>query len=408
MYQSRPAVLTSFWRSLNRSIGTLLVLQLLSGMILAPHMTFFPLYLNDLGYSPLLIANLAAAKQTAGLVSSLLGGTLSDWLGRKRTLLLGIFGLLLSSNAFISRSLAWIGILWVLGGLGSGLHTLGGQSYLIDAAAPAYLGLTSALYNWGYTLGGVLSSPIAGALLDRWNYQVFGKALVVFSLLALGTTQFILPRVRSVRRASRLDFKHFFGYQEIATRPSVHLLVALRFLPTLAYAMMLLLVPLLLDAAGANHTTIAWYATTSWLAASLAQALVGWAADRWGPKLATSLAFSTLLAGVVGLGFGHAGLWAVFLFGTLGIAAAWSLSTLLPSLVALATLPEDRGRVLGFIHLGWNLAMISGSLVGGAFFQVWAGLPFLFAALVIGIALYLLLIFFRRVACSPSDEIKSQ
>ena len=123
MAQPQPTTPISFWRSLNRSIVTLLVLQLLSGMILAPHLTFFPLYLNDLGYSPLLIANLAAAKQAASLVSSLLEGTLSDWLGRKRTLLLGIFGLLVSSYAFLSRSPAWIGVLWTLGGLGSGLHT---------------------------------------------------------------------------------------------------------------------------------------------------------------------------------------------------------------------------------------------------------------------------------------------
>ena len=404
MTQSRPTAPTSFWCSLNRSIVSLLVLQLLSGMVLAPHLTFFPLYLHDLGYAPLLIANLAAAKQAAALASSLLGGTLSDGLGRKRTLLLGVLGLLVSSFAFLTRSPAWIGFLWTLGGLGSGLHTLSGQSYLIDAAAPAYLGLTSALYNWGYTLGGVLSSPLAGVLLDRWDYTVFGVALVGFSTLALGTAQFILPSAAAVRQGGHLDLKHFFGYREIATRPVVRLLVALRFLPTLSYAMMLLLVPLLLDAAGASHTTIAWYATTSWLAASLSQALVGWAADRWGPKAATSLVFTTLLAGVAGLGVGHAGVWYVFTFGTLGIASAWSLSTLLPSLVALATRPEDRGRALGFIHLGWNLAMMAGSLVGGALYPVWAGLPFVFAALAVGSALFLLSVFFRWVAIPPEHS----
>lgn len=401
---AQPTATTPFWRSLNRSIVTLLALQLLSGMVMAPHLTFFPLYLNDLGYSPLLIANLAAAKQVASLVSSLLGGTLSDRLGRKRTLLFGILGLVVSSFAFLRPSPTWIAVWWTLGGLGAGLHTLGGQSYLIDVAAPATLGLTSALYNWGYTIGGVLSSPAAGALLDRWDYPVFGFALVGFSTLALAAARFILPRAGSVRRGGRLDLKHFFGYREIVARPVVRLLVALRFLPTLAYAMLLLLVPLLLDAAGASKAIVAWYATTSWLAASLAQALVGWAADRWGPKLATYLAFCALLAGVMGLGVGYAGLWRVFAFGTLSIAAAWSLSTLLPSLVALATRSEDRGRVLGFIHLGWNLAMMAGSLVGGALYPVWAGLPFLIAALVLISALVMLSFFFRRVASSPSNS----
>jgi MFS family permease len=392
----------SFWQTITRPTAALLALQLMSGMILAPHLTFFPIYVKDLGYSAIVIANIAAAKQVAGLISSVIGGTLSDTLGRKRTLLLGNLGYLLASFAFLVVSPNWIGLLWTIGGLGLGLHTLGGQSYLMDTAPKNYLGLTSALFNWGYTLGGVLSSPIAGYLLDRWDYGVFAVALVAFSILTIAVNQFVLPRSPVERHTHDPGMKRFFGYSEIATRPTVWVLTALRFLPTFYYAIMLLLVPLLLDAAGASKTTIAWYATISWMAASLAQAVVGYAADQWGPNLSTALTFTVLLSSVLGIGLWSDSLWVVFIFGTLGIAAAWSLSTLLPPLVAQVTVPEDRGRVLGFIHLWWNLAMIVGSIAGGVLFEIAAGLPFLIAGFAIISAMALLFAFYRLVARSRS------
>ncbi|MCD6289034.1 MAG: MFS transporter, partial [Anaerolineae bacterium] len=261
MTRSTSAEVLSFRRSLKRPIVTLLILQLMSGMILAPHLTFFPIYVKDLGYSAVVIANIIAAQRAAGMVAALLGGALSDSIGRKWTLLLGSVGYLAASFAFLVASPGWIGVLWTINGLGLGLYTLGGQSYLIDAAAVGYLGLTSALYNWGYTLGGVISSPIAGFLLDRWDYGVFARVLIGFSLCVIAVNLFFLPRSPAKRSARAPGLKRFFGYGDIATRSIVLILTALRFLPTLYYATMLILIPLLLDAAGASKTIIALYAT---------------------------------------------------------------------------------------------------------------------------------------------------
>ena len=88
-------------------------------------------------------------------------------------------------------------------------------------------------------------------------------------------------------------------------------------------------------------------------------------------------------------------LWAVFFFGTVGDAAAWSLSTLLPSLVARVAGAEERGRVLGWVHLWWNVAMILGSLLGGALFDRWMGLPFLIAGVLNLLSVALTFSFFR-------------
>ena len=399
----------SFWQTLNRPTLALLALQLMGGMILAPQATFFPIYVKDLGYSAMLIANIATAKQVAGLISSLIGGTLSDSLGRKHTLLLGNVGYLLSSFAFLVASPTWIGLLWTVGGFGLGLHTLGGQSYLMDTAAPSFLGLISALFNWGYTLGGALSSPVAGLLLDRWDYTVLAWALVLLSTCTIAVNQFVLPRSPVARQARAPSLKRFFGYGDVATRSTVLVLAALRFLPTVYYAAMLILIPLLLDAAGASKTIIALYATVSSVMASLSQAVVGRAADRWGPKESTAITFGVLLVSVLGTGLWPSHLWGVFVSGTIGIAAAWSLSVLLPSLVAEATIPEERGRVLGFIHLWWSVAMIVGSMAGGALFEIAAGLPFLVTGLPNLFSIALLFVFYRLVAqrAAPPSSVET-
>jgi MFS family permease len=383
--------------AMGRPIVVLLLLQLMGGMMFSPQRTFYPVYVKGLGYSAVMIATIATVNQAMGLIASLVGGALSDGLGRKWTLLLGNVGFVLGAAIFVTASPGWIGLLWALTGFSMGLHTLGGQSYLMDNAAPHYLGLLAAFFNWGYTLGGTLSSPAAGFLLERWDYGTFGTALAIFALGTVSVNVFALPSSPADARRQPASWKRLFGYGEIAARPTVVVLVLLRFLPTVYWGMALLLIPLLLDAAGATKMAIAWYATVSQLTASVAQLIVGQATDRLGPKVPTVIVYSALVLSVLATGLLPDQVWGVFLFGTLGTAAAWSLSTLLPSWVAQVTVSQERGRVLGWIHLWWNLAMIVGSMVGGALYERWAGVPFLLAGALNVFSIALAFVFFQMV-----------
>ena len=124
----------------------------------------------------------------------------------------------------------------------------------------------------------------------------------------------------------------------------------------------------------------------------------GMAADRFGPKWPTVVTFSVLVAGIFGVGILSGSLWGVFASGALGLAAAWSLSTLLPSLVAEVTVPRVRGRVLGWIHLWWSLAMGVGSMAGGAMFEFEARLPFIVSGALNVVSIGLALRFFQQVS----------
>jgi MFS family permease len=382
----------------------LLVLQLMGGMMLAPQRTFFPIYLAGRGDSATLISALAAARQMAGLIASLVGGSLSDRLGRKWTLLAGEMGFVLGSLVFLSTQRSWIAVLWTASGFGLGLHTLGGQSYLMDATPAGSLGVLSALYNWGYTLGGALSSPMIGFLLDHGGYRTFGSACTLFALITLGTNVFVLPQTRLNETASSPTRRRLFGYGEIATRQPIILLTLLRFLPTVYWGMSLVLLPLLLDAAGASKTEIALYATLSQVFAALSQVAVGWAADRLGLRGPTLAVLTSLLAGILGIGTFPGERIALFAFGTLSTAAAWSLSTLLPLWTARIAPPHERGRILGWVHLWWNGAMITGSMAGGVLIEQGASLPFLVAGALNLVTIPLALGFFNHLAWKTKER----
>jgi MFS transporter, AAHS family, benzoate transport protein len=385
-------------------VAILLVLQLATGIIVSPAGTFLPVYLADAGYQAVFIAGAFTLQRIMGLVSSLAGGSLADLLDRRKTLLFGQIGLFAGGLVFLSRSPGVILPLWALYGVGMTLNTLGSQSYLMDAAGARNLGLLTALYYWGFTVGGSVGNPMAGLLIGQLGYAGLAAVFGVLGLGAIALTMAALPRLPRAsgsRRAAPRAVSgsppgaRLLGFGDIARRPEVLLLAGLRFLPTFCYGMLTVFVPLLLKRAGAPNTTIALYATVSSLVAAASQLGAGRLADRIGPRLPSVGAYLVFAASALGIGLCSQRLWPVMACGVVGMAAAWSLSVLVPPLVALVTDGPERGRVLGFVHLFWNLAMILGSLVGGLLFERRGGLPFLIGGAAVLVAPVLVVVFFR-------------
>lgn len=373
----------------------LLIVQLLTGIVLMPTNNFISIYLNEvMAYPVRQIAQVIAWGQVVGMLASLVGGSLSDRWSHKKVWVLGLGGMAVSSLVFVFH-LPWLMVvLWGIGGAGLGFSVLSSQSYLTWAAGASTLGLFSALYNWGYTIGGALGNPLAAIILDRGNFYILGLSLAGLGLLTMLIASFLpkwQPPPSSGGTTSGPD-----NYR-VYLRPHIFILGMLRFLPTCYYGLMTLL-PLLIKQQGGSNTAVAGYAAGSAVFASLTQLLAGRAADRWGVRLPTVLALIVILLAIGGTIITAQSVWGLFIFGALGVSAAWALSTLLPGLVTTAAEPEIRGRVFGMLHLLWTCAMILGTLLGGALLETDMRLPFVVVGILNGIALILTVPFFQMKA----------
>ena len=387
-------------RSWGRPVVSMLALQVVSGAVVLPRLSFFPIYLEEsLGYTPLVVSAFALFGQLLGMAAALIGGSLCDLLGRKWTLVLGLGGLALGGLAFAVRVPSLVMILWGIAGLGLGLRTPAVQSYLIEAAAARRLGLLSAVTNLCFIMGAAAGSPAAGAILDTSGFATLGLALLALSLLTAAGAAIGLPALGPAIRGRPVALdRSRLGYVGVIRRPDVIMIGVLRFLPTCYYGMATVLIPLLMNRIAENKMTIALYGTASQVLAAGSQLLVGWSADRYGPRWPTLVSFGVLVAAAVGLAFTASSLWGFFVFGILGNCAAWALSTVVPCLVAGAAPASEHGRVLGFVHLVWNVGMMVGTVLGGALVEISLPLPFFASALINVVAIGLALVFFRRLA----------
>ncbi len=373
-------------------LAGLLTVQLLNGIMLMPLSNFFAIYLNEVMIYPVRqVAQVIALGQIVGMAASLVGGSLSDRWGHKRVLVLGV-GATATSSLLYLFDVPWIIVLlWAIGSAGLGFATLSGQGYLTMAAGAGILGLSSALYNWGYTIGGAIGAPLAAAILGDDNFRGLGLALAGLGV----TTTLVATFLPSLRPSPDSEdvVSASGGYWALLHRKRIALLGLLRFLPTCYYGVMTLL-PLLIKQQGGSNATVAGYVAVSSIFASLAQLVAGRSADRWGVRIPTQIAFAAILTAICGTILTAQSVWGLYVFGTLGIGAAWSLSTLLPGMVTSAAEPAIRGRVFGLLHLLWTAAMICGTLLGGALLETDVRLPFLIVGVLNVVALLVTVPFF--------------
>ncbi len=372
----------------------LLVVQLLGGIMLMPARNFISIYLNEvIEYPVRQVAQVMAWGQVVGMAASLVGGSLSDRWGHKWMLVLGLGGIAVSSLLYVFRAPWIVAVLWSLGSAGLGFSTLSSQGYLTLAAGAGALGVFSALYNWGYTIGAAVSNPLAAIVLGEDNFAALGLVLAGFGVLTTLTAS-LLPHLRPQAREKGITPAPS-GYGVLLRRPRIFLLGLLRFLPTCYYGITTLL-PLLIKQQGGSNAAVAWYAALSSVFASLTQLLAGRVADRKGVRLPTQIAFGVILIAIVGTILTAHSVWGLYIFGALGIGAAWALSTLLPGMVTVAAEPEVHGRVFGMLHLLWTGAMILGTLLGGTLLEIDIRLPFAIVGVLNVIALALLCGFSRQ------------
>ena len=358
------------------------------GLITGPVHFFYPVYAEAvLGENVLFAALLRALPIGLGGITALIGGTLSDRLGRKPTLLIGITGAVVIGTTFITQiPLLIMGIL-CYEGIASGFKTAGGQSYLINSVAPKQLGFATALYFISSTVGSAIGEALAGEIIDRINYKVLGFYAILLSGVLFVGAYFFLPRLRQpdLNTQKKRDgiWKSTLNirkYLDLCSRSEILMLIGLRVFPTYYWGSVNLLMPILINRIAGDKAT-GYYGAASLLFACTCQLATGRLCDMVGHRIPALIANSVLTILAFGLAFFQKSLVALGLFGILGAGAAWALSTTIPRFINEFTNTDEKGHGVGLTHLAWSTGFLSGYVASGSLINISGHVPFMVAGL---------------------------
>lgn len=378
---------------LNRRFIALLIVSFFSSFVSGPLNTLLPVYVEaELLRAPLFSAGLRAVFLILGGVFAVPAGRLCDAWGVKPVYVLGALGPILAGVIFFTGDPLLLTALCTGIGISFGFNSAGGQSYLISAAPSSVIGIASAGYFLGNTLGSAAGNLLAGPIADAYGFQILGICIALLGICTVLIAFLALPTIPSPESSG--NSRSLSGFLNLLRRSDMRLLLGIRYLPTSYWGAVTLLLPLLIFRLTGTSTAATTYSAISLTIAACFQVLTGHLCDRigrWRPILvsATLVAISAL-----GLAFTSHTLIGIYAFGILATASAWSLSTTMPGLIQLIAHEDEKGRVVGAAHLAWSLGMLSGSLGGGKLIDwgpIWPfGISVLFClgALACGLGLY--------------------
>ncbi|MYC75879.1 MFS transporter [Candidatus Poribacteria bacterium] len=359
------------------------------GLVTGPVQMLFPVYAETiLEETALFAALLRALPIGLGGLSALIGGTLSDRFGRKPTILIGMTGAVVIGGLFTTQTPLFLWGILCYEGIASGFKTAGGQSYLISAVPSNRLGWATGWYFISMTVGSAVGSAIAGEVIDRTDYSVFGTGAVILAgVLFVGACLF-LPRLAGQPSAESQQKEggiwksalNVPAYLDLSRRREMRMLIGLRVFPTYYWGSVNLLMPILIERIAGVKAT-GYYGAISLLFAFGCQLAVGRICDAIGhrtPALVTN-ALVTLLA--FGVAFFHDSLIALEVFGVLGAGAAWGLSTTIPRFINEFTEPHEKGHGVGLTHLAWSTGFLLGYVASGFLINFSVQIPFIVAGI---------------------------
>ncbi len=381
-------------RSLNILSFVLLVVSLGYG-IFSP---ILPFYIESMGASGTELGLLNASYAVMRLIFGPIWGSISDRVGRKRILMVGILG--------FGITMVWFGLankLWmlfsarILAGILSSATAPTTMAYIGDNAPEGELGkglgrLTAA-GGIGAILGPLLGGLVASDSLSTPFYIAAGLAGISLTLTAL-----FLPESKSANRVETDEEKHIIDLQEWskAIFSPIGRLFTLTFISTSGLYMFsnaLGLYGLERFGFGTEETGVVYMVLglVSMLSVGL---LIGPATKSFGDENIIIYGFLAAAASL-GLMLAANGLISTLLF-TAILAVALSLqSTALISLTSKHATTEQ-GVTMGLSNSFVSLGRIVGPITGGVLLDINLNLPFAGAAGLLSIAFILSLFWIRK------------
>jgi MFS family permease len=340
-------------------------------LILASAMVFFdvaffsaiapllPDYVAELGLSKAQAGVLSASYAAGTLLFSLPAGLLAARLGPRRTVIVGLLLLGVSSVAFgFANEFAPLGAARFIQGGAGALIWSGALTWLISASPPERRGsvIGTAL---GTAVAGALLGPALGALAAEIGTElVFSAVLGIALVLAL-----FAARTPEAKAPERQDLREVA--ETIFSRP---ILMATAFvaIPSVMFGAVEVLVPLQIADLGGGHALIAG----GFIAGAALEAVLAPIAGRYSDRAGRRTPF------MVGLSICAVAMAAVAIGSSMGLVMTGLILTSLgggicftPALTMLSEMAESsrlhQGFAAGLSNMAWAAGQVFGGLAGG-------------------------------------------
>lgn len=318
-----------------------------------------PEYVAEFGLSKAEAGVLASAYAAGTLLASLPAGVVASRVGPRRTVIIGLLLLGVSSVVF-----GFAGRIWLLD---AARLVQGASGALIWGGALTWLITSSPSERRGSLIGTALGTAVAGALIgpaigavaaEVGTGAVFGAVLVISTALAA-----IAARLPEAGPPERQPLREVA--ETILTRP---ILTATAFVavPSVMFGAVEVLVPLRIHEFGGSHVAIAaGFIVGATLEGILAPA-AGHYSDRVGRRLPFVIGISICALAMVGIAAATAlgPVLAALIVGSLGAGICFA-----PALTTLSETAESsrlhQGYASGLSNMAWAAGQAVGALAGG-------------------------------------------
>ena len=366
----KPVVKT---KMISNTLIVFMVAMVFANIASEMYASMLPLYMKYLGADVVQIGLFFTLSQIVPLILQVLGGWVSDTIGRLRSVAIGsIIGL----GAFISPIFVptwqWLYLSETLNALTRSLIGPSFGAFIAEETDEEHRGKVYGITDTIYTVVTVIGPPLAGWLADTYGFRIM--LVVSASIYILATCiRLVLAKVagkqRETGKSERLSIDSLKGNSKaifglvIAGGVLTWLLVT-DGVRDIAFSMSFQLMPLYLEEIGGlSLQKIGWLSSFFGIASMLTTIPAGWFSDKVGERIAISLGFfleflAMILMIKVNSFVGYAVTWAVF-----GVAVGL-MSPAYQSLLS-KVLPEKlRGTGFGLIHASLGIFSLPAPAIG--------------------------------------------
>jgi multidrug resistance protein len=371
-----------------------------------------PFYAEELGATPAVIGLIVGVHPGMQFIFGPIWGRLSDRIGRRPILLLGLLGSALSYLIFaFATNLLWLLISRAMAGI-AGANIPVAQAYIADSTdmenRTRGMGLVGAAFGLGFIAG-----PAIGGTLVHFGYAAPGFFAAGLSFANAVAAYFYLPESLRPTAGAAAPTPGGAGLPgrlreaaRLSRQPTIRTIILIYVTATFVFAVFTTVFPMWLGASMGYDARHAGYlmAYLGLLMAIVQGRMIGPLAGQFGER--RILVFSTSL-----LIFAYAALplaGTLLLLGLVLIPVSVGSGINWPTLTSLTSQYTDvarQGSVLGVLQSMSALARMLGAAWGGWIFGTFSpAAPFVLNALLMSLAAGLALMFMIRAPARPGTD----